>query len=364
MVRLCLLVRWLAAALVLGVLVVTPARSASGGPSPAAQDIEQAKKHMSVGVAFMQDPGGPKYEEAYPEFKKAYELSGSLNALQNLAICAQNLELDGEAIELYQEFLEGKGEAIDPEIARQVQRDKQALEAVVAWVTLSTDKPGATIQDVRYPRRGTPITNIYRGSIDGVKLGIHPGRHEFTASLAGYPDQVWEVAIKNGGVYSRQFTFAPNPSVAADGGRGAVEEGRRSDRGEREDDEGLPVYPFVAAGATVAVAVPMVVFMAMSSAKKSEYDDARHTAPREEQEELKSDLETTSLVADVLLGVTLAGAVTTIILFATADYGGDEEDGEGESTDTAGWPRFGVDYALAPALDPRTGAGVVVTGRF
>jgi len=357
--RLHVLFRLLAAALVAGLLLGTATGSAWSGESPSAQEIEQAKKHMRAGVSFMQDPDGPKYEEAYPEFKKAYALSGSLNALQNLAICAQNLELDGEAIELYGKFLEGKGDSLDEKVKEQVERDKEALQAVVAWVTLSTDKVGVTIQDVRYPRRGSPITNIYQGSIQGLKLGIHPGRHKFTASLDGAKDLEWEVTIKNGGDYSHTFAFDPDAPVTADG---FTDEDQQGLVGQREDDGGkggMPIYPWIAGGVTVAVAIPMVIFMAMSTSKKGEYDDAVGVEPISEQEDLKSDLETTSLIADVLLGITAAGAVTTIILFATADYGGDDE-----STETAGWPRFGVDYTVTPAVDPGGSAGALITGRF
>lgn len=362
--RSSVLFRLLSVALVTGLLLAVPTGSAWSGQAPSAQDIEQAKKHMRAGVAFMQDPDGPKYEEAYPEFKKAYELSGSLNALQNLAICAQNLELDGEAIELYGKFLEGKGDSVDPKVKEQVERDKLALEAVVAWVTLGTDKVGVTIEDVRYPRRGSPITNIYKGSIQGLKLGIHPGRHKFTASLDGHEDQVWEVTIKNGGSYSHTFTFDPNAPVTAEGFTAEDHEGLvGGEEGGEGDEGGMPVYPWIVGGITVAVAVPWVIFMAMSSSKKGEYDDALGTQPLAEQEDLKSDLETTNLVADVLMGVTIAGAVTTVILFATADYGGDGDEDD-DSTETARGLRFGVDYLVTPAVDPRGGAGAVVTGTF
>lgn len=360
--HLSVLIRLVTAALAACLLLSLPTGTALAKGSASAKDIQQAKKHMRAGVAFMQDPDGPKYEEAYPEFKKAYELSGSLNALQNLAICAQNLELDGEAIEHYEKFLEGKGDKIDAGVKKQVEADLQALKAVTAWVTLSTDKVGATIIDVRYPRRGSPITNEYKGSIQGVELGIHPGKHKFTASLEGYDDQVWEVKIKNGGEYSHTFSFDPNAPVTAEGftpddQKGLVDDGQDKD----EAEGGMPIYPWIVGGITVAVAVPMVIFMAMSSSQKSEYDDARGTKPLAEQEDLKSDLETTNLLADIFLGVTAAGAVATIILFATADYGSDDAS---ESTDTAGGLRFGVDYAIVPAVDPHGGAAALLTGRF
>src|ERR1051325_2887154 len=75
--------------------------------------LEQAKKHMTAGAAFYNDPSGHKCEEAIREFGKAYELSGSLNALRGMAICNLELERDGDAIAQYQAYLKGKGDKID-----------------------------------------------------------------------------------------------------------------------------------------------------------------------------------------------------------------------------------------------------------
>ena len=36
---------------------------------------EEARKHFKAGVAYLQDPEGERFEEAYAEFKKAYELA-------------------------------------------------------------------------------------------------------------------------------------------------------------------------------------------------------------------------------------------------------------------------------------------------
>lgn len=358
------LIRIVLAALAMCLLCSLPSATAwAKKDGPSAKQIEEAKEHMAAGVAFMQDPDGARYEEAYPEFKKAYKLSGSLNALQNLAICAQNLELDGEAIELYEEFIVGKGDALEPGMKKQITQDLRALKAVVAWVTINTDKVGVTLTDVRQPRRGSPVTNTYKASITGLKLGIHPGRHKFTATADGQSDQTWEVTIKNGSEHSHTFAFDPDAPVTADGFTEADQRGLTGEEEEDEGEGGMPAYPFVVMGVTLATAVPMVIFMVMSNSQKADYDAARDSGvPLDEQESLKSDLETSNLLADVFMGVTIAGAVTTIILFATADYGGDED--EDEDTETAGGPRFGVDYTITPAIDPRGGGGAQLSVRF
>jgi tetratricopeptide (TPR) repeat protein len=339
-----------------------------------AADIEKAKKHMAAGVQFMKDPDSPRYEEAYNEFKKAYDLSGSLNALQNLAICAQNLELDGEAITYYEKYLKGKGDNIDKTTKDQVTGDLDALKSAVAWVTINTDKVGVAISDVRTPKRGSPITNTYKGSIQGIKLGIHPGKHKFTASLEGQKDQVWPVEIANGDTVTHSFNFEGGGPVTAEGftdkdlkGLGGSEsgaEGEGKDEGKKDEGGGVPAYPFVVGAITVAAAVPWIVFGAKSFGQKSEYDDAL-SSHDPDLEDKKSSLKTTNLVADVFMGVTLTGAVATIVCIAVAaSSGGDEtETKKSDSTARESHPRR-IEWMVSPAVDPRGGGGALVTARF
>jgi hypothetical protein len=366
------LVRLVVAALLACLVSVLPGAPAwAQKPGASAADIEEAKKHMAAGVSFMKDPDSPRYEEAYNEFKKAWDLSGSLNALQNLAICAQNLELDGEAITYYEKYLKGKGDSIDQATKDQVTGDLNALKSAVAWVTLNTDKVGVTITDVRTPKRGSPISNTYKGSIQGIKVGIHPGKHKFTASADGQKDQVWQVEIANGDSLSHSFTFESGGPVTAEGfsekdmqGTGGGSESGDEGEGKGKGKGGLPAYPFVVGAITVAVAVPWVVFGVMSGSKKKDYDAALLTGNADEIDTKKSSLKTTNLLADVFMGVTITGAVATIVCIAVAaSSGGDETEAKpSEATARASRPR--IEWMVTPAVDPRGGGGALVTARF
>lgn len=340
------------------------AQVATPNASPTADDIEKAKNHMAAGVAFMQDPDGARYEEAYPEFRKAYELSGSLNALQNLAICAQKLELDGEAITYYETVLAKKGDDLAENEKAQMERDLAALKAVVAWVTLSSDRPGVQVIDERTPRRGIPIRNRYEVGLQPKKIGLHPGNHKLVAKAQGFPDQQWSVQINNGATLNHEFVFDKNAPVTAEGmtpgemGTAPVPE-PGAPTPDEVDDDGVPIYVWIAGGVTIAAAVPWAVFMGMSASKKSDYDALRGNAPLAEQEDAKSSLESTNLLADVFLGITAAGAITTtvlVVLWATSD------DGDTASADAG--PKFGVDYSVAPMVDGRGTAGAVLTTTF
>jgi hypothetical protein len=301
--------------LVLAVVIAgAPPRAAYGQskPAPSQADIDQAKRHMAAGVAFMQDPEGPKYEEAYREFEKAHKLSGSLNALLNLGICAMKLERDGEAIDTFERFLKDKGKDVDAEERAQVERDLQALKTAVAWVWLSADRADVIVSDTRTPSRGEPIRNVYKVGTSKLKLGIHPGSHVFTAALAGFPEQSWKVEITNGSEHDHQYRFegtdkkpeepTPRPTAA----------------GEGDTHRPIPFYVWLSGGITLAAAVPMTIFMVSAAGKKSEYDDEiRGKRPLAEQEQAIDDIQTANLLGDIFLGVTAAGAVTTLILFLT-----------------------------------------------
>ena len=196
-----------------------PAAYAQGALPAVAKDpakIEEAKKHMQAGAAFYNDPSGHKCEEAIREFGKAYDLSGSLNALKGSAVCNLELERDGEAIEQYTKYLQAKGATIDAADKAQVETDLNTLRASAAFVTFSTDQAGVKISDVRTPSKGFPITNRYPLPMTGRKLGIHPGQHTFTASADGMPDQTWTIEIVNGGKFEHSFEFNKGKPVVVD----------------------------------------------------------------------------------------------------------------------------------------------------
>jgi hypothetical protein len=338
------------------------AQTVSPKPSPSAEDIEQAKKHMAAGVASTQDPDGARYEQAYPEFKRAYELSGSLNALQNLAICAMKLELDGEAIEYFERFLQQKGSDIDPADKEQVERDLATLKAVVAWVMVSSDRPTVTLTDTRTPSSGAPRRNRYTIGITQRKIGIHPGSHEFKAVSDEGKELTWSVEVKNGSELRHDFIFNPNAPFTAEGfpeGEG-TDPPAGSDTGVEDDGEG-GVHPalWVCVGVTVAAAIPWAVFMGLSASQKAEYDDEiLGEKPIDEQQEAADSLKTTNLLADVFLGITAAGAAATVIVAIVTMTGGDDDEA------SIGGKHQGVRWTLSPAADPRGGGAVMVTGEF
>jgi len=327
--------------------------------------IEAAKKHFAACIAFLNDPEGKRWEEAYPECKQAYELSGSLNALNNLALCATNLELDGEAVQHYEtllkdeEGLRSKTNLSDEDI-EQLRSDLARLKNTVAWVRISTDQPGVTLTDERTPSRGFAVRNTYKASLQGTRIGMHPGAHVITATADGFPDQTWKIRFENGKQYSHEFIFDKNAPVTADGFTEADQKELAGDKPDeataKDGSRPVPAYVWATAGLTLAAAGTMTGMMVVAKGKKSDYEALRGVAPVADQQKAFDDVKKANLLADVFLGVTAASAVTTIILFAT------RPEAETKEEPTSGM-RFGHEWTLTPSITPQ-GAGAWMTARF
>ncbi len=287
------------------VLLGAPAQ-AQDRPTPSAADIEQARKHMKAGAAFANDPSGQrKCEEALREFSKAYELSGSLNALKAMAICNLELERDGDAIERYQAYLAGKGGSLEAGEKAQIEADLNALKEAVARVKLGANLPGARVTDVRTPAKGSPIRNAYPLAVpEGPALGIHPGEHVFTASLEGYPDQSWRTEIANGGTYAHVFTFKHEATP---------------------DNLGLPPPPvmvrptpagfWVMGGLTVALTAPWAVLAVRAKQKHDAYDRVNGKETEAQLAPIRAGVVHANTLADIFLGAAAASLVTTVIVY-------------------------------------------------
>ena len=176
---------------------------------------DNARQHFKTGVAYLTDPDGARYEEAYREFKTAYADSASWKILGNLGITSMKLERDGEAVEAFEKYLAGGGQQVDPAERAQMERDLMTTKSSVLWVSLKVDPAGAVLTDERQPLTGRPITNRYDWDKEGnLRIGIRRGHHKMIARLAGYDDAVWEFDAEAGPEQTHLFQFAKTKAVA------------------------------------------------------------------------------------------------------------------------------------------------------
>ncbi|MCC6526530.1 MAG: hypothetical protein IT373_28030 [Polyangiaceae bacterium] len=198
-------------------LALAAAVSAPSGTARAAEPPAEAQAHFKAGVSFLQDPEGARYEEAYAEFKHAFELSGSPKVLGNLGLCAMKLERDGEAIDSYARYLAEVSD-IDPDERAQIERDLETLRVSAVRVTLTVEPApesgvDLTVVDTRVPVRGTNVRNTYRfGALPAV-LVLRPGHHVLDARVAAAGAPEWDATLAPGARLEHRFVLAPAAPV-------------------------------------------------------------------------------------------------------------------------------------------------------
>lgn len=349
------------AALALAAPLAGGSSARADGPPPAADPakIAEAKTHMAAGAALYNDPSGHKCEEAYVEFNKAYELSGSLNALKNRAVCALELEKDGEALLDYKKVLAGMGDKLAADEKTQIETDLKTLEASVAWVTIKLDVPKAKIVDVRTPSRGLPISNRYEATAAGIKIGFHPGAHVITATTDDGKEITWKVDLSNGTTKEHTFEFskivtAPTATATGSGAPTATGTAEPTATGaptEAPASRPVPTSVKVLAGVTGAFVIGAGVMMGLASVAKSDYDKVNGTGLDVTSLQSKRDnVVLMNGLADGLLGGAVLFAGTTLVLYLIRPSVKAEE-----GTKTG--------FVIAPAIAPNAG-GVSAVGHF
>ncbi len=290
---------------------------------------DEARAHFSAGVNLLQDPDGARYEEAYREFKTAYATSPSWKILGNLGLSAMKLERDSEAIDAIKKYLAEGGKRIDAEERAQFQRDLSTLESGVAQLVLQTEPPGAVIEDERRPASSQSIHNSY--SANGpLQIGVRPGRHRFTAKLAGRVDAVWEVELSPRQQASHTFTLAePAAAAPATPAPAAPAPAATADTGSAKSGNGMRTGAYIAFGAGVVGLGVGTIFGLRAKSNYRQANDITNdncpssgpcelpASPFDKRQGLGKDgdsAKTLSIVGFALGGVGLAAGVTLFVL--------------------------------------------------
>jgi hypothetical protein len=303
---------------------------------------ESAKQHFQAGVAFLQDPDGARYEEAYREFQAAYADSPSWKILSNLGIAAMKLERDGEAIDAFQKYLTEGGAEIDADEKAQVERDLATLKASAARLTLTTNPVGAQVTDERVPTTGSPIVNRYGPTQGPLTIIVRAGHHRLTARMAGKPDVVWETDVTSQGAVEHTFDFT---TAVAPPGATQPQPGPVADEGG-----GPPVGVYIGLAATGLFVAGGAVTGILAMGKNSDYDEANDGSDPAAAEDLKKSGETLNLVADICFGAAVVSAGITAVIYFT-------------SSGSSSKPEQSAGLKVTPVVGPR-GAGVFAEQRF
>jgi hypothetical protein len=321
---------------------------------------EEAKGYFRNGVELIQ-ASPPNYQDAYYQFKLAYEKSGSWKVLGNLGLCALKLERDGEALEHYTNYLKSGGNDIDPEERKALERDSLLISGNSAVVNLTAATPDADLIDARAGSSVPPQSYKFAGT--NLTLRLRAGTHTLTATSSDGKQEKWEVVLSPGRTVEHRFEFAAASAAApavtpAPGPTDAVQPMPTPGPSMSEEPKkGSPLrlVGFVAAGVGGAALVGGVVTGLMAKSKDKKATDActNNVCPTSAEGDFDSakSLATVTNVLFIGGGVLAAAGVGLIIV-------GGKTSGENPKT-AASAPRL----RLTP-LAGADGAGLFATGSF
>jgi hypothetical protein len=343
-------------ALALGLLLTTGSARAEDKIS------EEAKGYFRNGVELIQS-SPPNYQDAYYQFKLAYEKSGSWKVLGNLGLCALKMERDGEALEHYTNYLKGGGNDIDPEERKALERDSLLISGNSAVVNLTAATPDADVIDARAGSSVPPQSYKFAGT--NLTLRLRAGSHTLTATSSDGKQEKWEVVLSPGKTVDHRFAFAAAATAAPvatpappAGDVQPVPVGSQTGTPPSEEPKkGSPLrlVGFIAAGVGGAALVGGVVtgVMAKSKDKKATEACTNKVCPTSAESDFDSakSLATVTNVLFIGGGVLAAAGVGLIIV------GGKSSDENPKTAASA--PRL----RLTPVAGA-DGAGLFATGSF
>jgi hypothetical protein len=357
MTKLCELIGrgWLRVALLFALLLLPNTAHADDKIS------DQAKLYFKNGVDLIQSTP-PNYQDAYYQFKLAWDNSHSWKVLGNLGLCAFKLERDGEALQDYQDYLKGGGKQIDAEERKAMERDSLLISGNTSVVRLGSDVADANVLDARAGSSVPPQS--YKLDTAGIELRLRAGTHTLTASTPDGKQQRWDVTITPGQTLEHRFEFnaaAPVPAAtpvttpppATPPPPGPVTLPPTEQSAAKSGGSPLRTVGFVTAGVGGAALIGGVITGIMAKGKSS--DATKQCADKVCPTAAAKDFDSASSLAtvtDVLLigGAVLAAAGVTLVI-----VGGHS----GAPAQRASVPRLELTPVVA-----RNGGGLFASGSF
>jgi tetratricopeptide (TPR) repeat protein len=177
-------------------LATTTAARADGDPKA------EARTHYERGLDLASSGA---YQAAQAEFREAYAKSPHFAVLYNLGLCEVALGHPLEAVEALSKYLGEGAEQVPPARRTQVEAQIAELEARIAELSVTSDRPGARVTvDGRDVGR-TPLIAPVR---------LNAGTHEVSAALEGTSTVSRTVEVREAERRTIDFTLTA-PLVAA-----------------------------------------------------------------------------------------------------------------------------------------------------
>ncbi len=313
----------------LSVLVAAPAHADDGAGKDARAE---ASERFRRGVKLYKDRD---YVAALVEFKRAYELEPNYRVLYNLGQTSRELKDYASALVSYRRYLDEGGKEVAPTRKSEVEEVLKDLTDRVGTLRITTNVKGAEIQvddEVvgESPLADGVVVNIGKRRVSATFTGYAPASR--LIEVAGRDDL--EVKLELADLRKRDDSDDPTSSPEPISG---------------DEESHVPVPGIIALSITAACGIATGVLGALALNAKSDRDDALDAFPgnRQDIDAAKRRTQRLATATDVMIGVTSAAAITTLILFII-DPGADDSEGAAEG-----------DVSVTPSFD-----GIWVTGTF
>jgi len=306
-----------------------------GAEQPDEDAVAEASERFRRGVKLYKDRD---FVAALVEFKRAYELAPNYRVLYNLGQTSRELKDYASALVAYQQYLDEGGDAIKAKRRKEVEKLVDDLTDRVGKLAISTNVEGAEIQIDDEVVGETPleepvVVNIGKRRVAASLPGHAPASR--LVEVAGRDELVVELELAD---LSRDDSTIPSPVPAP----------------RTPGDEGhTPVAGIVALSLTGAAGIATGVLGGLALAAKGDREDALGTFPGDPRaiDDATSKTKTLAIATDVMIGVTAAGAIATLVLFLVDPGSGDGDEPADSASD--------VEVSVLPSPD-----GLWVTGRF
>ena len=285
-------------------LAPTEARAGDDGNTPMASPqpppSEEASARFRSGVAFFKDKD---FAAAQVEFKRAYELVPNYTVLFNLGQTARELKDYASALTAFEKYLEEGGAKIPAPRRKDVTAYVEELGRKVGRVKVVASVDGAEL------------------AIDDVAVGVSPlaasvvvnvGRHKLSATLSGYTpaQRVVDVAGMTETPVNLELPKIETSSVPV------VTEPIQ----EPPQKLGTPTIVWAMLGTTAALGVAAGITGGLAVSSRGALKDALGAFPGNPAAITAAQRKTRTLAitTDILGGIAVAGAITTVVLFVLA----------------------------------------------
>lgn len=275
------------------------------GKGAAPPKSDEASEHFRSGVGFYKDRD---FTAAMVEFKRAYELAPNYRVLYNLGQTARELRDYAAALTAFERYLREGGTEVPAARRKEVQTSVDELKKKVGKLKISVPAAGAEISVDDQPVGVSPLAEA---------LTLNVGKHKLAATLSGYTpiQRVVEVAgsAEDTVTLDLQKIEKADPSLPP----GPGEPPREPVKPVKTE---TPRSVWIMGGVTVGAGVLTGVMGGLALSARGSLNKALATYPGDATSiaDAQKRTKTFALVTDVAAGVTVASAVTTVVLYFVA----------------------------------------------